>query len=371
MIIDSSTIGMESARRYSSSTIRSSRFVVKDYNGAATHGLQSSMSDLLNTGTEEESLQEEKKTAEPDSNTATLDTIENLRQQVESMRGGRVVNIRSSVGSTAESFKHLTVRYIFSMLFGKEKATEILGKDYMEGNMVSGSHALQSFSTTQTNVLSLQSEQYYSEHESTSFSAKGTVRTVDGREISINVDVGMRRSFTQYFKEEMEITAVNVCDPLVLNFDGNPAEVTDQKFFFDIDGDGDKDSISGLAEGSGYLALDKNGDGTINDGKELFGPQSGSGFADLAAYDEDGNGWIDEADSIWTKLKIWCRNADGTDTLYRLADKGVGAICLQNAGTDFALNNDKNETNAFIRNTGIFLYENGNVGTVQHLDLVQ
>lgn len=371
MIIDSSTIGMESARRYTSSTLRSSRFVVKDYNGAATHGLQSSMSDLLNAGTEEKPLQGEEKTAEPDSNTATMDTIENLREQVESMRGGRVVNIRSSVGSTAESFKHLTVRYIFSMLFGKEKATEILGKDYMEGNMVSGSHVLQSFSTTQTNVLTLQSEQYYSEHESTSFSAKGTVRTADGREISINVDVSMSRSFSQYFKEEMEITPVNVCDPLVLNFDGNPAEVTDQKFFFDIDGDGDKDSISGLAEGSGYLALDKNGDGTINDGKELFGPQSGSGFADLAAYDEDGNGWIDEADSIWSKLKIWCRNADGTDTLYRLADKGVGAICLQNVGTDFALNNDKNETNAFIRNTGIFLYENGNVGTVQHLDLAQ
>ena len=50
---------MESARRYTSSTTRYSRFVVKDYSGAATHGMQSTMSDLLNPGSGEE-LPEEK-----------------------------------------------------------------------------------------------------------------------------------------------------------------------------------------------------------------------------------------------------------------------------------------------------------------------
>ena len=44
-----------------------------------------------------------------------------------------------------------------------------------------------------------------------------------------------------------------------------------------------------MLNGSGYLALDKNGDGTINDGSELFGTRNGDGFADLAQYDEDGN----------------------------------------------------------------------------------
>lgn len=372
LIIDSSVIGMESARRYTSSTTRYSRFVVKDYNGAATHGMQNTMSDLLNSGSGEELPEEKQTAAEPDANTATMDTIENLRQQVESMRTGRV-NIRPATTSTADSFKHLTVRYIFSMLFGQEKANKILGEDYMAGTSLAGTSSMVSFSSSavSSNVLTLQSEQYYSEQESTSFSAKGIVKTADGREISINVDVGMSRSFTQYFKEEMEIMPVNTCDPLVLNFDGNPAEVTDQKIFFDIDGDGDEDSVSRLSEGSGYLALDKNGDGTINDGRELFGPQSGSGFEDLAAYDEDGNGWIDEADSIWSKLKIWCQNEDGTNTLYKLSEKGVGAICLQNAATDFALNNAANQTNGYIRSTGIFLYEDGNVGTVQHLDLAQ
>ena len=64
-------------------------------------------------------------------------------------------------------------------------------------------------------------------------------------------------------------------------------------------------------------------------------------------------------------------NKYGEDTLYHIAKKGVGAICLQNAQTDFFLNSkEDNHTNAVIRKTGIFLYENGNVGTIQHLDLV-
>ena len=45
-------------------------------------------------------------------------------------------------------------------------------------------------------------------------------------------------------------------------------------------------------------ALDINEDGKINDGKELFGTASGNGFGDLAAYDQDNNGWIDEKCSM-------------------------------------------------------------------------
>ena len=162
-----------------------------------------------------------------------------------------------------------------------------------------------------------------------------------------------------------------VCDPLVINFDQDVAELSDQTFFFDIDADGKKDEISMLNSGSGYLALDKNGDGTINDGNELFGPQSGDGFGDLAQYDEDGDGWIDEDDSVWDKLKIWCKDENGADILYTLKDKGVGAICLQKAATNFSLNDAQNNSKGYIRSTGIFLYENGMVGTIQHLDLVQ
>ncbi len=118
------------------------------------------------------------------------------------------------------------------------------------------------------------------------------------------------------------------------------------------------------------MALDLNGDGKINDGSELFGTKSGDGFKDLAKYDADGNGWIDEADPIWEKLLIWTKDENGEDKMYHLSDLGVGAIGLSRVGTQFSLNAEKtNETNAMIRKTGIFLYENGAVSTLQQLDM--
>ena len=139
---------------------------------------------------------------------------------------------------------------------------------------------------------------------------------------------------------------------------------------FDLDADGNEEEISMLESGSGYLAFDKNGDGIINDGSELFGTSNGNGFADLAQYDKDGNGWIDEADEIFDKLRIWVKDADGNDNLMSLSETGVGAIYLGSRDTDFSLNNlSDNHTNGVIRKTGMFLYENGQTGTMQQLDL--
>lgn len=101
----------------------------------------------------------------------------------------------------------------------------------------------------------------------------------------------------------------------------------------------------------------------------MFGTTSGNGFADLAAYDNDGNGWIDEADEIFDKLLIWRKDASGRDELVGLGKAGVGAIYLGSSDTQFSLTNQRNETNAVIRQSGVFLYENGNVGSIQQLDL--
>lgn len=213
----------------------------------------------------------------------------------------------------------------------------------------------------------------YAEEENTTFTTAGKVVTADGREIDFNIDVAMSRSFEEYVLNSEDIMAyptANLIDPLVINLNNNVANVSDQKFFFDLDCDGTLDEVSMLDFGSGFLALDKNGDGKINDGSELFGTSSGDGFKDLAKFDLDGNGWIDENDEIFDQLRIWAKDADGNDVMYSLKEAGVGAICLQKASTNFSLNNlEDNTTNAVIRQTGIFLYENGGVGTVQHLDL--
>lgn len=211
---------------------------------------------------------------------------------------------------------------------------------------------------------------FVSETENTAYSAQGIVKTADGRTIGFNVDVEMSREFCAEYESLTSETYI-VTDPLVINLDTDIVNVTDQKFLFDIDSDGDKEELSFVGEGSGFLAIDKNNDGTINDGGELFGTKSGDGFRDLAQYDEDRNGWIDEADSVFNDLKIWTKDSNGEDSLIDLKQAGVGALYLGSASTEFSLNDtETNKTNAVVRKTGIYLKESGEAGTLNHVDLV-
>lgn len=214
-------------------------------------------------------------------------------------------------------------------------------------------------------------DSYYSEREATTFDTKGRVQTSDGREISFSLSLAMSRSFIEetQIREKLD-EVITFHDPLVINMDVPTAAVTDQKFLFDIDQDGKKDEISTLARGSGFLALDKNGDGIINDGSELFGTKSGDGFKDLSAYDLDGNGWIDENDAIFECLRIWTKDIEGKDVLLSLKEADIGAIFLGHVSTGFDLKDQEtNDTHARIQSTGVFLHEStGVAGTIQHVD---
>lgn len=211
---------------------------------------------------------------------------------------------------------------------------------------------------------------FRTETESTTFASTGIVKTADGRSIDFNVEVSMSRAYMEKC-DMLEVQEYIKTDPLMINLDTNIGSVSDQKFFFDLDSDGKEEEISFAGKDSGFLAWDKNGDGKINDGSELFGTKSGDGFKDLAEYDEDGNGWIDENDSIYSRLKVWTKDENGNDRLIDLKDADVGAIYLRNADTQFSLKNDENKLNAEIKKTGIYLKEStGAVGTLNHVDLV-
>ncbi len=209
------------------------------------------------------------------------------------------------------------------------------------------------------------------ESEAMNFKTVGTALTEDGRKIDFNAEFGMSRHFSVAFQSlQMEDYTAALCDPLVINVGADTVDIADQKFFFDLDGDGNIEEISGLGKGSGFLALDKDGDGKISNGKELFGTGSGDGFKDLSIYDSDLNGWIDESDPVFDRLKIWYKNGSGEDRLLSLRDAGVGAIYLGNVSVDFSdKNQETGDLNGIIRKTGIFLRENGGVGTIQHVDL--
>ncbi len=158
-------------------------------------------------------------------------------------------------------------------------------------------------------------------------------------------------------------------DPLIINFSGAAAQLTDTKYQFDLNSDGRKDNISFVQPESGFLTLDKNEDGKVNNGKELFGPNTGNGFSELAKYDSDGNQWIDESDPIFKKLKIWTKDAKGTDSFFTLADKNVGAIFLGSISVQFEYKNAQNDSRGGVKRTGVFVKESGMAGTVQQIDL--
>lgn len=211
----------------------------------------------------------------------------------------------------------------------------------------------------------------HTEVEQTSFSASGVVHTADGKEISFALNLSMSRIYHEESNVSLRLgdAARQQKDPLVINFSGTAAQLSDQRFRFDLDADGTADNINQFASGSGFLVLDRNGDGKINNGNELFGTRSGDGFADLAAFDSDRNGWIDENDAAYAKLQVWTPDASGNGNLQSLQEADVGAIGLMRVSTPFDLRSDSNETLGTIRSSGIFLQESGGTGTIQQIDL--
>lgn len=202
-----------------------------------------------------------------------------------------------------------------------------------------------------------------SESEKTSVCGSGRVKTCDGKEIEFNYAVEMAREFKSE-KVFEDSGSVVLRDPLVLSFDGKASELTNVRQNFDLDGDGKLESIPGLAASSGFLVFDRNANGKADDGGELFGAKSGKGFAELAAFDLDHNGWIDEADPVYAQLAIW-----SGDSWSSLAGRGVGALYTGAVDAPFSLKNSDNGLLGEIRAAGIYLSEAGAVGSLQQLDL--
>ena len=207
------------------------------------------------------------------------------------------------------------------------------------------------------------------ESEKVSFSARGVIQTADGKKIEISVDLSMSHTFVSEQNVSIRLGDAKMKDPLVINFDGAAAEVGDARFSFDLDADGQADEMPTLSSNSGYLALDRNNDGKVNDGSELFGPATGKGFAELARHDGDGNQWIDEGDSIFRNLRVWVRDGAGESHLLTLGQVGVGAIYLGHVASSFDLKQSQENLLGRIQSTGVYLKEDGGAGTLQELDL--
>lgn len=206
----------------------------------------------------------------------------------------------------------------------------------------------------------------FESNTSIQMSSQGKVTTEDGREIDFLLELN--------YQSEMQITQTsqfngnrNLIDPLVINLTGGPAQLSDSYFEFDLNGDGNKETLHQTATGTGFLVFDKNGNGIIDDGSEMFGPETGYGFAELSTYDEDGNGWIDENDSIFAQLSFMDFNQDGEQQLQDLATVGLGAIALQTAEMDFDLYDSQGNFQANVARSSVALMENGSAVSIQEI----
>ena len=383
MKIDGSVTGMESERSFNAVHYSARSFKATEGANTGTQGGVSKQGSFLDTllGKYEEAGKEEtEKTADEKEDTVTFDDM------IGNLSAGRIVNMNVPMRSYSPGnvyVEKMSVLYIFSILFEdfRERIREMMAgcRAGYETAQNTARNTVQPYSGDVTGIgmgfapvkfvrVDYVQNDFSFESEDTKFTAKGKAICSDGREIEYNINVGMSRRFESYAKTLLNEGDIQCYDPLVINLGGDVTSVSDQNFYFDLDGDGEKEFISSLTGDNGFLALDRNGDGIVNNGTELFGTKTGNGFGELSEYDADGDGWIDEDDDIFDKLKVWIRDPAG-DRLLSLKDAGVGAINLMNADTEFSLKNETNKTNAIIRSTGMFLYEDGRVGTLQQVDL--
>ena len=160
-------------------------------------------------------------------------------------------------------------------------------------------------------------------------------------------------------------------DPLVLDLDKDGGISPSRRAYFDYDGDGVRELGSWFSSHDGLLAIDKNKDGAINDGSELFGDafvkengaKAANGMDALRDIDGNGDGAVDAQDEKFADLRIWKdTNGDGVsqaEEIHTLEELGVVSL-----GTS---SETVNQTDAFGNtqiNAGTFTFSDGTEGAM-------
>jgi hypothetical protein len=154
----------------------------------------------------------------------------------------------------------------------------------------------------------------------------------------------------------LEPAGLGRVDPLAFDLDGDGIETTglDNRIVFDHNADGVRNGTGWVNADDGLLVLDKDGNGSIDSGRELFGvdtiksngQRAQNGFDALADWDLNADGKIDALDEVFANLQIWRDlNQDGisqSEELLTLSDLNIASINLQNTKNNTNLNNTGN-----------------------------
>ena len=162
----------------------------------------------------------------------------------------------------------------------------------------------------------------------------------------------------------------HIVDPMILDLDGDGIETMTagqyQGALFDHNKDGIRTATGWVKPDDGLLVLDRNGDGIINNGGELFGDstlladgsRAAHGYAALVELDSNGDGKVDAADEKFADLRVWRDlNSDGISTaseLFTLEELGIASLdtAYKNIHTGLAGGNTLVQQGSFIKADG-------------------
>ena len=146
-----------------------------------------------------------------------------------------------------------------------------------------------------------------------------------------------------------------IYDPLTLDLDGDGIEAIASNghkgALFDHDKDGIRTATGWVGKDDGFLVYDRNGDGVVNNGSELFGDntllkngeRAANGYQALKELDDNGDGKVDAADNAFAHLRVWRDlNQDGISQegeLLTLNEAKVKALNLANQSSNRDLGN--------------------------------
>ncbi|MES2205502.1 MAG: calcium-binding protein, partial [Pseudomonadota bacterium] len=197
----------------------------------------------------------------------------------------------------------------------------------------------------------------------------------------LNIDIEISTYFTQ-----ANLLRIFRRDPLILDLDNNGIQTTSPSgsnpILFDHDGSGVKVGTGWISSGDAFVVLDRNGNGTIDNGTELFGDstpipggtKAENGFQALSYLDSNSDGKITSVDTQFSQLKVWRDlNQDGISQaaeLQTLSAAGVASINLNANFTPETLANGNT-----IYGKGTFTRTNGTNGSAEsvafNLNLVE
>jgi hypothetical protein len=156
--------------------------------------------------------------------------------------------------------------------------------------------------------------------------------------------------------------------PLILDLNGDGVNTLSisSGTQFDLFAIGEKVHTGWVSSSDGLLSLDRNHDGKINDGSELFGSsttlangqKANDGYAALRELDSNGDNSITTADAQWASLKVWVdKNSDGISEdgeMFALDSLNITKLYLHTQST--AINNNGNViglTSSYQTNNGV------------------